>query len=187
MTPESRTRVITIAEVTVLVAVLVAGLLVGWYLARRAPSTGTIPVGPGAGSGTVTSTTRGEVPSDIKVPNPGDTASGDVAIPTAVVDAAPGVDSKRRSFDVAFNGSNFAPSQVIVYAGDTTSIKFTTSGGTCEFSQPDMGLASTFTTERDQLIEITPDASMSGKYAFFCKNLGGPESGPVGYLLVAPK
>lgn len=169
-----------------LVAILIVGLLIGWYVARRSPSTGTIPTGT-QNQGQGTSSTHSELDGDIRVPEAGETVSGDVAVPLAVVDAAPGVDAKRRTFEVTLDGSSFSPAQVIVYAGDTTSIRFKTTAGTCAFSQPDLGLSSNFTTDKEQLIEITPDRSMSGKFAFFCTNLGGPEGGPIGYLVVAPK
>lgn len=185
MNPETRSRLVTVTELAILAAVFVAGLLIGWSLARHTPASQESQ-NPQDGSQT-TSTTRGEVTNDLMVPDVGAQVSGEIAVPTSVVDAAPGVEAKRRTFDIAFDGSVFTPSQVIVHVGDTTSIHFKTSSGTCSFVQPDLGLSAKFTSEREQLIEVTPPTGATGKYQFFCTNLGGPTQGPIGYLVVAPR
>ena len=188
MNPESKTRLITIAEVGALVAVLVIGLLIGWYLSRNA---GTTPTGNPNDTGTVgtpggpTSETVSEVDSDFRVPEPGDEASGDVAVPNAVTEAAPGVEAKARSYAVSVSGNQFSPSTIALRVGDTVSIRFTAQDKDYDFTQPDLGLSAKLIQGKEQLIQVTPSAT--GKFTFFCASCGGPDSGPVGYLVVAPK
>ncbi len=184
--PETRSRLVTVAEIAILAAVLAAGLLIGWSIARKAPA-GQGGQNGNQNQGVATTTTRSEVPTDIVVPDAGAQVSGDVAVPVSVAPAAPGVEAKRRTFDITFNGNTFSPANVIVHAGDTTSIRFKTTSGTCSFVQPDLGLSATFTSQREQLIEVTPPATATGKYQFFCSNLGGPSQGPIGYLVVASR
>lgn len=188
LTPESKTRLITIAEVGALIAVLVIGLLIGWYLSRRAtPVDTTTPTGTSQTNpdGTQTSNTLAPVDDNFRVPEQGEEVSGDLAAPQSVVEAAPGVEAKARSFAVSVNNNAFTPSTIAARVGDTISIRFTAQDKDYDFAQPDMGLSAKLLKGKEQLIQVSPTAT--GKFTFFCASCGGPDKGPVGYIVVAPK
>lgn len=185
MNPDSKTRLITIAEIGVLIAVLVVGLLIGWYFARRAPSSDLAPGANNASSSSQQSATVSDVPADTVVPEVGDAQSGDVAVPNSVVDAAPGVEAKSRSYVVTVNGDKFSPSTIAARVGDTISIRFTAEDKDYDYTQPDLGLSAKLLKGKEQLIQVSP--STVGRFTFFCASCGGPDKGPVGYLVVAPK
>lgn len=180
MTPETKSRLLTAAEVIGLVVVVVIiGIIINRIVTSRVNNGAVQP----ATSSTVSQTVS-DVPADIYVPDAGEEAKGDVAVPSAVVEAAPGVEAKARSYAIAVNGNAFSPSTVIVRAGDTTSIRFTAQDKDYDFVQPDLGLSSKLLRGKEQLIQVSP--STPGRYQFFCQSCGGPDKGPVGYLIVAP-
>lgn len=187
MTPESKSRLVIIAEITGLVLVLVAvGFIISRVIANRGGSTtDTTSQNNTQGVGGTNSETLGNVPAGTHVPESGETASGDVAVPVTVIEAAPGVQAKSRSYTVAVSGNKFTPSTVVVRLGDTTSIRFTAEDGDYDFTQPDLGLSAKLLKGKEQLIQVTP--SNPGKFMFFCASCGGPDKGPVGYLVVVPK
>lgn len=183
MNPETRLK--TVAEVVGLcVIVLIVGLLVGRSLSKNS---GTYGTGQSATTtnNSASSTTATDVPAGTTVPNAGDKVSGDIAVPSSVVEAAPGVQAKSRSFDVTVSGDKFTPSTVVVNAGDTTSIHFTALDKDYDFTQPDMGLSAKLLKGKSQLIQVSP--AISGKFTYFCSSCGGPAKGPVGYIVVVPK
>lgn len=181
MTPETKSRLLTAAEVAGLVVVVViVGVIVNRIVASRLER-GDVRA---PGSTTTVSGTVSDVPADIRVPEAGEEPTGDVAVPNAVVDAAPGVEAKARSYAIAVERDAFSPATVIVRAGDTTSIRFTAKDKDYDFVQPDLGLSAKLLKGKEQLIQVSP--SEPGRFTFFCKACGGPDRGPVGYLIVAP-
>jgi len=188
MNPEAKSRLITVAEIGALIAVLAIGLLIGWSLARRAPASdlngaaGGNNLGPGE---VATSTTLGEVPSDVRIPEAGDEQSGDVAVPSIVAEAAPNVEAKLRGFEVKVEGGTFKPGTVAVRQGDTTRIRFTAIDRDYDFTQPDLGLSAKLLQGKEQVIEVAPQTT--GRFTFYCESCGGPDQGPVGYLIVAAR
>lgn len=174
---QSNARIIIIAVVLALL-LFVVGVLVGRYTLLR-------PQGEPTDT-TQQSQTVSEVPSDTKIPELGatDVAAG-VAVPTNVTAAAPGVDAKFRGFTVNIEGDKFSPETIIVKQGDTTSIKFTSVDKAYDFTQPDYGLFTSIPKGVTKLVEF--GGVNPGKYTYYCKSCGGPEKGPVGYIVVVPK
>lgn len=185
MNPESRTRLITTAEVGALIAVLVIGLLIGWYLSRSRSVSQPGGEVTTTTVGAPTSNTVGEVPRDIRVPEPGDEVRGDVAVPSAVVDAAPNVEAKARTYAISVQGNQYSPSTVVARVGDTVTMRFTAVDRDYDFTQPDLGLSAKLLKGKEQVIQVAP--TQTGKFKFFCSSCGGPDKGPAGYLVVAPK
>lgn len=185
MNPESKSRLLSVAEVVGLcVAVLVIGLLIGVYvIGGRDAQTNT--GGPTGTDGQPTSNTRGEVPADIRIPDAGEEQSGELAVPTMVTEAAPGVEARLRSYTIEVNGNSFSPSQVAVRQGDTTRIIFRSLDKDYDFVQPDLGLSRTLPQGQDSIVEVSPQTT--GQFTFYCSSCGGPDSGPVGYLIVVPR
>lgn len=185
MNPESKSRLITVAEVAALIAVLVVGLIIGWGLARRA---GDAPAGTNPNASSTqngTSDTIGEVPTDLRIPEAGEEQSGEYAVPNIVSEAAPNVEAQLRGFAVKAEGNRFTPSTIAVRQGDTTRIVFTAVDKDYDFTQPDLGLSAKLLQGKDQIIEVSPQ--QTGKFTFYCASCGGPDAGPVGYLIVAPR
>ncbi len=187
MNPDSKTRLITIAEVGVLVAVLVVGLLIGWYVSRHAATpTGDVNnTGNTSVNGAPTSTTVTEVPKDIRIPDAGEKQVGDIAVPTIVTEAAPNVEARARSYSINVTGNQYSPSTIVGRVGDTITIRFTATDKDYDYTQPDLGLSAKLLKGKEQIIQVAPTAT--GKFKFFCSSCGGPDKGPVGYLVVAPK
>lgn len=168
-------------------AVLVA---VAFYLGSRLPGQSIWPPGGLSGlygGGTEPqSVTRAEVPSDITVPGAGATNVPDgMAVPKTEVQAAPGVDSKLRAFDISVNRDEFSPSTVAVNVGDTVHINLTAVDKDYDFTQPDYGFNMPLPKGVKKVLEF--QVSNEGKFTFYCKSCGGPDKGPVGYIIVVNK
>lgn len=138
-----------------------------------------------APSGTPKSTTYAAVSADTKIPGVGDQTSGGVAAPITVVPAAPGITALARSFNISVQNDKFTPSTVTVLVGDTVNISITAVDKDYDFTQPDYGLSSPLPKGVKKLILF--QGMTSGKYTFFCKSCGGPDKGPVGYIVVVPR
>lgn len=139
----------------------------------------------GGGISPAPSLTREEVPSNVKVPELNDEASPDVAQPTVVSPAAPGVESRYRSFNISADRNKFNPSTIIVNTGDTVHINFTAVDKTYDFTIPDYGLKQTATGGQTKVVEF--QALNDGKYTFYCERCGGLDSNVIGYIIVIDK
>lgn len=186
MNPESKSHILTVAEIVGLcIAVLVAGLLIGTYIIGGRDAAPDTENEASNTDGAATSNTVSAISGDVRVPEAGEEISDDVAVPLIVTEAAPGVDARFRSFTVTVDGNSFSPSQLVVRQGDTTRITFKALDKTYDFTQPDLGLSRILSQGQDSVVEVAPQAT--GKFMFFCTSCGGPDAGPVGYLTVAPR
>lgn len=180
--------------VIVAAVVIFIGILV-WASLKGTPGTGSL----GGDGGTPQDTgpvTRENLPRNVVIVVP-DTQSTNVpegvAVPDTVAPAggAQRGDSKFRSFDIKISGTKFDPDTVIVTIGDTVRISATAVGGDYDLSQPDYGFripqksAEILKSGETQSVQF--DATAEGKFMFYCQSCGGPDKGPVGYLVVAPK
>ncbi len=170
------------------IAVLVIAL--AFYLGSRLPGQSILPFGntggSPAGAGAPSSTTVADVPAGTVVPGKGDTnVSGDVAVPSIEVTAAPNTQSKLRIFSINISGNDFSPSTVAVNQGDSIQIKFTSMDKDYDVTQPDYGLK--LSIPKGSTKTLAFDGVNVGKYTFYCESCGGPAKGPVGYAIVVGK
>lgn len=174
-------------EIVITVIIAVAA-----FFAGRASVAGLIPAnGPGSTAGNggtegvaAQSATREEVPAGTVVPDLEGEVAANVAMPKAVIPAAPGVDSKKRIFEVTIEGGKFVPDTIVVNAGDIASVTFASADGSYEIVQPDYGFKMNISEGEKRLLE--GQFSHPGKYLFYCNSCGGPAAGPRGYFIVVP-
>ena len=107
-----------------------------------------------------------------------------VAAPS-IVAAANASGSAFRSFEIKVEGGHFTPDTVIVRQGDTVHIDVTGVDRAYDFTQPDYGFKTLLLKGQSKQIEF--NASASGKFKFYCAACGGPDKGPVGYIIISPK
>ncbi len=122
-------------------------------------------------------------PVTIAVPEKGDSAPQNIAIPQVVGAAAPAVKASYRGFTVTGDGGKFAPDTVIVRKNDTVRITVAAVDQTYDVTQPDYGIHLSVPKGETKWTEF--EATAVGKFTFYCAACGGPDAGPIGYLIVA--
>ena len=132
--------------------------------------------------GTPTSATREEVPEGVVVPEQGSKAEGDVAVPSAVSEAAPGVSAKLRHFEIKAENGAYVPSTIIVNFGDSVYIDFKAIGKQYDIIVPDYGLTQTAGPGETKIVAF--QANLSGKFLFYSKLYGGIDGEMKGYIIV---
>jgi len=129
---------------------------------------------------------RAEVPEDIAVPEIGTPLTAaqkeEIALPTVVVPAAPGVTSKYRSFDIKAEDGKFVPLQVIVNVGDTVHVNFTAVDKAYDIVFPSYNMKQTAQAGQTKILEF--QAIAEGKFTYYCQLCGGPDKGPKGNIIV---
>lgn len=118
------------------------------------------------------------VDPNTKVPGAGENLGNGVAVPTLVTEAAPGVEAKYRSFNIAVLNDRFSPDTITVYEGDTVNIDLTAQDKDYAFSLPDYGLSSNLVKGVKKVIQF--QALSAGKYKFTA-------SSAIGYMIIVPK
>ena len=190
----NRTKIIIIALAVLVVVAVVAVFVVVKERKVAAPiSPGGNPEIPSAGTAISPSSasapvpvTRLPEPTNVLVPEAGaQNVSSGVAVPQAESAAAPGSDSKYRSFHIIVENGAFMPSTIAVNVGDVVQLQIGAVGGDYDFTQPDYGLRATLPNGVNKAIEF--GATAPGKFVFYCSSCGGPAKGPVGYLIVTGK
>jgi len=175
-------------DLLILLAVLVALVLAVWFVVGRTgkdePAGGTGTDSPAAAEPGETPT-RGRVPENIVVPDAGAQNTGEIAVPKISVQAAPGVESKLRKFEINIEDNLFSPDTLAVNQGDTVQINFKAVDDDYDVVQPDYGLKLAIVKGAVKLMSF--DAVSEGKYTFYCESCGGPAKGPVGYVMVVKK
>ena len=121
----------------------------------------------------------------IIVPEMGEQTTEDVAVPTNVQQAAPGVSAKDRTFTIEAKAGKFNPSTIIVKTGDTVRITINAVDKEYDFVLPDYGFA-TQPIAKGASTFLAFQALTSGKFIFYCKLCGGVDSTAVGYVIVSP-
>lgn len=126
--------------------------------------------------------TRTEVPRGTVVPNKGDKVPENVAPPQVVGTAGNNTTASFREFTIIVENNTYTPNTVIAKKKDTVRINFTSRDRNYQFTQPELGFK--VNLPQNQTTPITFDATGSGKFTFYCESCGGPDKGPVGYLIV---
>jgi len=170
-----------IVIIVAVVVVLVVGVIV---LMKRSPQS-YLPSLGGAPAAPKGPTTREAPPQNIVVPESASTTPKGVAAPTVVAPANVANTASYRSFNLKAENNAFTPNTVIVKQGDTTDINITAVDKDYDFTQPDYGFKEPL--PKGQTKKIQFGATAAGKFTFYCASCGGPEKGPVGYIIIAPK
>jgi heme/copper-type cytochrome/quinol oxidase subunit 2 len=164
----------------IVAAVVVVILAVSAWFVYRSPET------PRSEKETGATGTRSEVPADVVVPDVGSTnVPENVAVPQTVSPAAPNVEAKFRSFDLRVEGNKFVPDTVAVNVGDTVHINITATDKDYDFVQPEYGFRGSLPKGATKVLEF--QATAEGKYTLYCEKCGGPEKGPLAYIIVVKK
>jgi len=179
----AKKEIIIVCIVVVLVLIGAAVLIA----IKNKSGSQTASPNPEAAVGAVESSskTMGAVPAGTTVPEVGSAVPENVAPPTSERQVAPVTDSKYRTFDVSVTGDKFAPDTIIVRADDTFHITFLAGDKNYDFYQPDKGLFTVLPKGVKRIVES--GYQQPGKYTFYCKSCGGPDKGPVGYIIAVPK
>ena len=173
----STNKILVVA--VIVIVIVVAGV---WFYLGGGFGGVSAPAAP-AGGGTET---RSDAPSDVVVPDVGATnVPANVAVPQNVAPAAPGVSAKFRSFEIKVDGGKFVPDTLAVNVGDTVNVKITAVDKDYDFVQPDYGFSFPLPKGIQKTLEF--GATTEGKYTFYCSSCGGPDKGPVGYIIVVKK
>lgn len=133
------------------------------------------------------SPTRAPVPAGVVVPGP-DTANvtANVAKPTKIEASSPGSPIALVSFgEIKVDRGAFTPQTIAVHQNDALHLTITAVDRDYDFTQPDNGLFMPLPKGQPKRIEF--QASQAGKFIFYCRSCGGPDKGPVGYLIVVPR
>jgi len=129
---------------------------------------------------------RAEVPADIVVPDVSTQLSEEqkkeIAIPTVVVPAAPGVSAKFRNFSIKAEGGAFVPTKVIANVGDTVHIDFTAVDSPYDIVFPSYNMMQSAQKGETKILEF--QALQEGSFTYYCSSCGGPEKGPKGNIII---
>jgi hypothetical protein len=133
------------------------------------------------------SPTRSDTAGNTAIPGVGDKNVADnVAVPDALTNLTPGGAIQKRSFDdLLIDNDKFDPDTIVVHQGDTLRLNFTAVDKDYDFTQPDYFLS--YPIPKGQKKMIPFQATIAGKFTFYCEKCGGPARGPVGYLEVLAK
>ncbi len=175
---------ITIVIIGGAIVIVLLFVLLFWPGANNPPPKNSGSAAPAAASGSVPqSATSAPVPANIVVPNEGDkNVPQNVAVPQVQGTAAPSSNASYRQFSISADNNEFIPTTVIVKKGDTVDLEITAVDKNYDFTQPDYGLAVVLTKGKTQKIQF--QATMSGKFTFYCVSCGSSAKGPVGYIVV---
>jgi len=132
---------------------------------------------------------REEVPVNIVVPDVDTELSEEekkeIALPTVVVPAAPGVDAKFRDFNISAENDVFVPNKIIANVGDTVHVDFTAVDKDYDIVFPSYNMMQRASAGQTKILEF--QALQEGSFTYYCSSCGGPESGPKGaFIIVNP-
>lgn len=137
-------------------------------------------------STTSTDEFKAAVPENIKVPAAGEiipeAKKKEIAVPTVVVAAAPGVTSSFRNFNISGEGGKFIPAKVIASLGDTIHINFTAVDRDYDIVFPSYNMRQTAKQGQTKTLEF--QAISDGDFLYYCAACGGPDSAAVGHIIV---
>lgn len=129
---------------------------------------------------------RNEVPADVKVPSVNekltDAQKKEIAVPTVVTPAAPGVTTQFRSFNISGDQGKFFPSKIIGRMGDTMHINFTASDKDYDIVFPSYNMKATARKGETKVLEF--QAVQEGDFTFYCQLCGGLTSGTTGHVII---
>ncbi len=166
-------------------AVVVVVVFVGIFLlVERQPGTSAIQAGGNAKPNATA--TREVAPQNIVVPNQNSqNVPQGVAIPQTVSPASQVSSASNRDFSIKIEANAFTPDTIIVRKFDVINLTVNAVDGNYDLTQPDYGLNLSAPKGTSKTFQF--QAYLEGKFTFYCASCGGPEKGPIGYLVVAPK
>lgn len=132
---------------------------------------------------------REEVPHDIVVPNV-DTVLTEaeklvIALPEIVSPASPGASDNQRIFNIQAENDVYTPREIIAYAGDVVSVRFTAVDKDYDLIFPSNNMI--LRAKKGETKSLTFSAFAAGNFSFYCSICGGPELGPTGnFIIVQP-
>ncbi len=148
------------------------------------PSGGNGSNATGTGSEQQGSDTFVPVSGNIEIPNVNSQVGSDVAKPTEVKEVGTN-DVSERDFSVVLDRDAVTPQKVIVKLLDIVTINFSAVDKSYDMTQPDNGLS--WTVPKGGAKSLQFQGSTPGQFTFYCVSCGGPDKGPVGYIVVVPK
>ncbi len=129
---------------------------------------------------------RKAVPVGVVVPEPSDVMPdnlvNEIAVPTAAVQAASGTDTKIRVFNVSADGGVFTPSKIIANQGDIIHIEFTAVDRDYDLVFAGYGMSATVSQAQTKSLEF--QASLDGRFPYYCVSCGGTEINAQGEITV---
>lgn len=129
---------------------------------------------------------REEVPANIVVPDKDtvltEAQKKEIALPTVVTPAAPGVDSQFRSFDIKAEGGAFVPSKIIARMGDTIHVNFTAVDKDYDIVFPSYNMKQTAKKGQTKILEF--QAVADGSFTYYCDACGGENSATKGNVII---
>ena len=170
--------------ISIVVGVLVLGLVILVPWAKRFPGLFQKPTLENGGTESQPGT-RTRAPLNAMVPDSNSLVPSNVAKPTTVAPASPGGSESLRRFSLKIQDDKFSPDTVIVNKGDVIQLSITALDKNYDFTQPDFGFKKSISKGQTQ--EIGFQASATGKFTFFCNACGGPDKGPIGYIIIVAK
>lgn len=166
--------------ISIVIGVLILGFAVFIVFSTKRPPGGAVV--PGGQTETGVSKTMAPAPIDVKVPEPNSSVPANVAKPSVVTPASPGSPANFRHFNLRIEGNKFIPDTVIVNKGDVVDLAISAVDKNYDFNQPDFGLRKSI--PKGQTGGLQFGAISAGKFTFFCSVCGGPDKGPVGYIII---
>jgi plastocyanin len=168
----------------VVIAILIVIIVV---ISRRGSLSSNVAQGPAIQqaqtAGPASSKTRLEVPAGTTVPGLNSSVATNVAKPETIIAQSGGFNY--RSFNIQVNNDKFIPDTVIVNAGDDVYINFLAIDKNYDFKQPDNGFFATLPKGQKKVLHGQFPAT--GKFILYCQSCGGPDKGPIAYIVVVSK
>lgn len=129
---------------------------------------------------------REEVPVNIIVPEVDTELSEEqkreIALPTVVVPASSGSESKFRNFEIMADNNEFIPLRVIANVGDVININFTAVDKEYDIVFPSYNMMQKAQAGQTRMLQF--QALQEGSFSYYCSLCGGPESGPRGNIVI---
>lgn len=155
---------------------------------EQANKTGEIVI-PVARTETEPSPFRAEVPANTIVPemdtDPQKITDKEIVVPSYVAQAAPGIESKFRIFDIKGEGNEYNPSKIIARVGDTVHVNFTAVDKDYDIVFPDYAMSQQAKLGQTKILEF--QALQEGDFLYYCQACGGPNSKTVGHIIIVNK
>jgi len=126
------------------------------------------------------------VPANTKVPTAGEVLPPDqqkiIAVPTTVVDSAPGTTAQFRTFNISAAGGRFTPYQIRANLGDTVHINFTAVDKDYDITFPTYGMMQSAKKGETKILEFLAQAD--GRFLYYCESCGGPTGTATGTITI---
>jgi heme/copper-type cytochrome/quinol oxidase subunit 2 len=166
-------------KVLVIVIIILILILVGYFVFTRFYKGSTEQAGQNA-----TSTISVEELKKIPVPEPGQKADQNVAVPSQSVPANPNTESKLRVFQLKGERGQLSPNDFRAYQNDILHIRITAVDKDYDFKLESYNVSTLAKKGETKIIEF--QAVNPGVYNFYC-SLCQTKNNPAGKIVVVPK